>query len=294
MTSESPGSGLVLHPRSGGDTAPPPARQRSDGRIRLRVERLGCGTRVIDLAEAGPLRVRLPRLPPGPCEAVLLNTAGGIACGDRFGVEIAVGSEADLVLTTTAAEKIYRSDGPVSHVESRVAIAARGRLSFLPQETILYDGAALSRRFEADLAPDADLLAFEAVLFGRAARGERIQHGMFTDAWRVRRGGRLVYADTLDLRGPVSAQLGRAAIGGGARAMATLLHVSPRAEGRIEEVRALLEKCASGNGVDAAASAWNGHLVIRFLGVDPDALRRAALRVLTAYRGTALPRVWQS
>lgn len=76
--------------------------------------------------------------------------------------------------------------------------------------------------------------------------------------------------------------------------MATMLDVSPEAEGRLEGVRAILEAAAAGTDVDAAASAWNGALAVRFLAVDPDALRRVARRVLVAYRGQPLPRVWQS
>lgn len=272
----------------------PLERQRSDGRITLRVGRFGEATRIRDVSEAGPLRLRLPRLPLGPCEAVLLNTAGGIACGDRFAVDVTVEDEADLVVTTTAAEKIYRSDGPVSHVSTRVTVAARAQLAFLPQETILFDGASLKRRFEADLAPDAHLLAFEAIVFGRTAREERITDGLLSDTWRIHRGGRLVYADCLRLDGAISARLARAAIGGGARAMATILDVSPLAKDRLAEVRAILDAEAAGTGVEAAASAWNGIRVVRFLAADPDALRRVARRVLVAYRGLPLPRVWQS
>jgi urease accessory protein len=72
-----------------------------------------------------------------------------------------------------------------------------------------------------------------------------------------------------------------------------LLDVSHEAEGRLDAVRALLDATGA-EGVAAAASAWNGHLVVRLLGRDPDALRAVAQRLLTAYRGRPLPRVWQS
>lgn len=284
----------MLHADPPARLAAAPQRQRSHGRIHLSVDCAdGHDTRIRDLAEAGPLRLRLPRRAPGPCEAVLLNTAGGIACGDHFRVTAEVGAGADLVLTTTAAEKIYRSDGPVSRIETQVTVGPGARLAHLPQETILFDRAALERRFEADLARDARLLVFEAVTFGRTARQETIAEGNFSDFWRIRRDGRLVYADSVRLAGALSAQLARRAIGGGARAMATLLDVSPEAEGRLDETRTLLDANAA-DGVAAAASAWNGHLVVRLLGRDPDALRAMAQRLLTAYRGRPLPRVWQS
>ncbi|WP_375464947.1 urease accessory protein UreD [uncultured Methylobacterium sp.] len=278
-------------------SSPIPARQRSVGRVALRVGTGGSRgpTRVLDLAESGPSRLRFPRTHGAEVEAILVNTAGGIACGDAFSVSIDLDAEAGLVLTTTAAEKVYRSDGPVSRIENRVALGPRARLAWLPQETILFDRARLRRRFEADLAPDAGLLAFEAVVFGRHARGEAVETGLLTDAWRVRRAGRLVYADTLRLDGAVAALLARSAIGGGARACATLVDFSPGAEERLDEVRALLAALgAAASGVEAGASAWNGHLALRLLAPEIGALRRLAARFLARYRGVAMPRVWQA
>ena len=271
-----------------------PTRQRSDGRVRLQVgpAEPGGGTRIIDLAEAGPSRLRFPR-GRGALEAVLVNTAGGVACGDHFAIDLDLAPGADLVLTTTAAEKIYRSDGPVSRIENRVCLGEGARLAWLPQETILFDRVRVRRRFEADLAPGAALVAAEIVAFGRAARGERIADGLFADTWRVRRAGRLVYADTFALEGPISELLERPAIGGGARSCATLLDVSDGAEARLEEARATLAE-AGIRGVEAAASAWNGHLVVRALSDAVGPLRGLVARFLAGYRGLPMPRVWQS
>ncbi|MER2267815.1 urease accessory protein UreD [Methylobacterium oxalidis] len=268
-----------------------PLRQRSQGSVRLRVARAGGATVVADLAEAGPARLRLPRVHGAVPEAVLVNTAGGIACGDSFCVDLDVGAGAALVFTTAAAEKVYRSDGPASALANRLSLGAGARLAWLPQETILYDRACLERTFEADLAADAGLLACEIVMLGRAASGEVFAAGALRDRWFVRRAGRLVYADALALAGPVADLLARPAIGGGARALGTILDLSPGAEARIEEARALLAD--PGAGVEAGASAWNGHLAVRLLGRDPDALRRGAARFLAGYRREPLPRVWQ-
>ncbi|MGH1589294.1 urease accessory protein UreD [Methylobacterium phyllosphaerae] len=271
-----------------------PSRQRSNGRVRLRAgpARPGGGTRILDLAESGPSRLRFPR-GTGALETVLVNTAGGVACGDTFALDLALEPEADLVLTTTAAEKIYRSDGPVSRIENAVTLGAGARLAWLPQETILFDRARVRRHFEADLAEGAALIAVEVVAFGRAARGERILDGLFSDSWRIRRGGRLAYADTLLLEGPISDQLARPAIGGGARACATVLDLSDGAEGRLDEARSRLAEAAA-PGIAAAASAWNGHLAIRALGDAVGPLRGLVARFLTGYRGLPMPRVWQS
>jgi urease accessory protein len=274
-----------------------PLRQRSVGTIRLGVGPAGEGrtTRIRDLSEAGPSRLRFPRTGGGIPEAVLVNTAGGIACGDAFTVELTLEAGSDLVFTTTAAEKVYRSDGPESRIENRIRLGEGARLAWLPQETILFDRSRLRRRFEVDLAAGAALLAAEIVVFGRAAMEERIAGGLFADAWRVRRSGRLAYADTVFLDGPISDLLARAAIGGGARAAAALLDVSPDAEGRLEEVRGLLAAAdLPAAGIEAAASAWNGHLVVRMLARTVGPLRERVARFLTDYRRAPMPRVWQS
>ncbi|MGH1575208.1 urease accessory protein UreD [Methylobacterium sp. P31] len=271
-----------------------PARQRSDGRVRLRAGPASAGgsTRILDLSESGPSRLRFPR-GQGALEAVLVNTAGGVACGDTFAIDLDLGPGADLVLTTTAAEKIYRSDGPVSRITNRLDLGEGARLAWLPQETILFDRARVRRRFEADLAPGAALIAVEIVTFGRAAHGERIAAGLFADAWRVRRAGRLTYADSLVLEGPIGDLLARPAIGGGARACATLLDASADAEARLEEARSLLAAAAS-PGLEAAASAWNGNLVVRALSAEVGPLRGLVAGFLAGYRRLPMPRVWQS
>jgi urease accessory protein len=274
--------------------SPPPERQRSDGRVALAAGRVAGGTtRLADLAESGPLRLRLPRTGPGPLEGVFLNSAGGIACGDRFAISAEAGAGADLVLTTTAAEKIYRSDGPVTEIAARLALGAGARLAWLPQETILYDGARLRRRLDAEVAADATLTLYEALVFGRAARGETVREGLIRDAWRLRRAGRLVYADTLLLDGPVADLLARPAIAGGARALATLVHLAPDAEARLDSVRVLIaEAGCEALQVEAGASAWNGLLAVRLLAREAGALRVAATRLLEGFRGVPLPRVW--
>jgi urease accessory protein len=289
-----------MHGRLPDPVVPPPvtdaapARQRSNGCVRLTAGPTQPGglTRIVDLAESGPSRLRFPR-GAGALEAVMVNTAGGVACGDTFAIDLDLAPEADLVLTTTAAEKIYRSDGPVSRIENRVSLGAGARLAWLPQETILFDRARVRRRFEADLAAGAALLAVEIVAFGRAARGERITAGLFADAWRVRRAGQLVYADNLVLDGPIGDLLARPAIGGGARACATLLDVSDGAEARLEEARARLAE-AQMPGIEAAVSAWNGHLALRALSDGVGPLRGLVARFLAGHRGLPMPRVWQS
>ena len=263
-------------------------RQRAEGRIALAVDQIAGRTTLRRKAEAGSARVRLPRVPGPGLEAVLINTAGGLAEGDRMTTGIEAGPGADLVLTTPAAEKVYKSEGNTTSVDVTLRLGSGARLDWLPQETILFDRARLARLLDVDLAPDASLLLFEATVFGRAAHDERVETGFFEDRWRIRRGGRLVYADTFRLSGPIAARLERPTIAAGARAVATLLYVAPDAAVRIEEARALLEGAAS----ECGTGAWNGCLAARFVASDVETLRRDAARAIAGLTRRPLPRVW--
>ncbi|WP_370640695.1 urease accessory protein UreD [Xanthobacter sp. NFH-44] len=270
---------------------PAPRRQRSEGRVHVAAALFGGVSRLKDLAEAGNLRARLPRGSEG-VEAVVVNTAGGVACGDLFRISARAEAGAHLTLTTPAAEKVYRSDGPLAEIDVVLRAQAGAHLEWLPQETILFDRARLRRRYEVDLAADARFLSFEALVLGRLAHGDEMGDGHLEDHWRVRRDGRLAFADALRLSGPLGALLARPAVAAGHRAFGTLLYVAPDAEGRLEDARALLAAAEPGGPCEFGASAWNGLLAVRWLAADSATLRRAAGSFLIGFRGRPLPRVW--
>lgn len=264
--------------------------ERSDGRARISVRSDGGRSRLERLYQRGAAKILLPRVAPhSPVEAVLLNTAGGLTGGDRFGIEVEVGDGAGAVLTAQAAERIYRRSGGVAEIDTRLAVGARARLDWLPQETILFDRSALSRRLVAEIESTATLLAAEAVILGRTAMGETVRQVSLTDTWRIRRGGRLVFADGARLEGDAAAIMSGSATGGGAAAFATLVMVSPDAEAMLDTARAALE----GRQGEAGASAWNGMLVARLIAATGQALRADLIRLIAALRRAPMPRVWQ-
>jgi len=270
--------------------------QRADGRARLRFAAAGDGaTRLAGLYQRSPCRALFPRAERAVPEAVLLNTAGGVAGGDRVAYEVAAGTDARVVVTTQAAERIYRSLALDSRIDNRIRLAAGAALDWLPQETIVFDGARLKRCTEIELAGDARLLALDWLVLGRRASGERVTDGAVHDRWRLRRDGRLVWADDFRLAGDIEALTGHPALLGGASALATLLYAGADAGQRLEQVRAALAGCAGRSG----ATVLDGVLLCRFLADDAQRLRADVSRILAVLRtapdGTAvpLPRVWQ-
>ena len=271
----------------------PPRLERARGRAEVGFARRDGVTRLERLFQEGQAKIRLPKVHGDePATAVLINTAGGIAGGDRLNYAARFGAGTRALVTSQAAERVYRSsptDGNLDGViETRLDVEAGARGEWLPQETILFDGAALSRRLEVEMASDASLLAVETIVFGRTAMGEEVRAARLVDRWRVRRGGRLVFADALRLDGDVQGVLSGSATGGGARAIATVLLVDASAEGRIDGVREVLSTARG----EAGASAFDGLLVARLASADPTALRGDLVRLLLHIREAELPRVW--
>jgi urease accessory protein len=265
------------------------AENRARGAVKFGVRSQDGVTRRGDLHESGSLRVRFPSPEGEGISGVFVNTAGGIAGGDRFDIEIAAGEGASVTLTTAAAEKVYRAAGKPAELNISLSVAAGARLSWLPQETILFDRARIARRIDIDLAEGASLLLCEIVVFGRAAMGETMRHGEFVDRWRVRRAGRLVFAETVRLDGNIGEKLAKSAIVRGGVAIGTALIV-PGDEALIERIRAASE-CFGG---EVGISAWNGFAMARFCAQDAARLRADVMAVLARASGRALPRLWLS
>jgi urease accessory protein len=263
------------------------AANRAQGAVRFDVRCKDGATRRGRLHESGSLRVRFPSPEGEGLSAVFVNTAGGVAGGDRFDIAISAGEGARLTLTTAAAEKVYRA--PDAHAQFDISLKAAdgAQLAWLPQETILFDAARISRRIDIDLAESASLLLCEIVVFGRAAMGERMERGEFIDRWRLRRGGRLVFAETVRLDGDIGAKLARPAVAKGCVAIATALIV-PGDEAVVERIR----EAANSFGGEVGISAWNGFAMARFCAQDAAALRADMMTVLRRASPTALPRLW--
>jgi urease accessory protein len=262
-------------------------RNRAVGRLVLGVDAAAGSSRRRRVEEQGSLRLRFPHTDAAELEAVIINTAGGIAGGDRLDIEVSVADDARLVVTTAAAEKIYRASGPEATIAVKLEVGAAAALCWLPQETILFDRARLSRRIDVALADDASLVLAEALVLGRTAMGEAVSHGQFVDRWRIWRGGRLVFAETMRLDGPIAQMLAEPAIAGGGAALAAVVLV-PGDERQTTTVRGLGDRLAGEVGI----SSWNGLAVARLCARDGATLRRDLVAVLTAVMDRPLPRLW--
>lgn len=264
------------------------AGNRAVGRIAFAVAADAGSSRRTRVHEAGALRVRFPHGERRDAlEAVMINTAGGMTGGDRFDIDLEVGENARLMVTTAAAEKVYRSLGPDTLVGVKLAVGTGGSLAWLPQETILFDRARLRRAIDVELENGAELLLAEALVFGRSAMGEAVNSGHLFDCWRVRVADALIFAETARLDGKIAQRLAQRAVTGGGVAVASVIKI-PGDDETVAAVRAR-QDCFAG---EVGISAWNGIAVARLIAPDGATLRRDLIAVVTALGARPLPRLW--
>ena len=269
--------------------------QRADGCGRIILSGSENGTRIEEVFERSPIRIMFPRTGySAPDEAVLINTAGGIAGGDKLEWSIRALREASIAVTTQAAEKVYRALREPSRITTTLEARELARLAWLPQETIVFNWARLHRTTEIELFSGAELLALDWLVFGRAAHAEVVNGGHITETWRVRKEGRLIWADSFRVSDDAFPHLHRKALLSNCNAIATMIYFGPCLKGRLDFLRAITPSL----GCHCAATLVNGLIVVRFATQESSELK-VALRSFLQQFGSELgagpfqvPKMW--
>ncbi|HZA37193.1 MAG TPA: urease accessory protein UreD [Vicinamibacterales bacterium] len=176
--------------------------QRAEGFGRALLSGSEKGSRIVDIFQRSPIRIMFPGAGGGAVEeAVLVNTAGGIAGGDRLECGVTALANASIAVTSQAAEKIYRALNEPARIATKLKACEAAKLAWLPQETIVFNWGRLSRETEIEVSSGAELLALEWLVLGRAAHGEEMVGGHIADSWRVKKDGRLIWADSFRATG---------------------------------------------------------------------------------------------
>jgi urease accessory protein len=246
--------------------------QRAEGYCQIVLSGSEKGTRIMDVFQRSPIRVLFPRAGGAAIEeAVLVNTAGGIAGGDRLECRVTALGNASIAVTSQAAEKVYRALREPARIATKLKACETAKLAWLPQETIVFNWAQVSREIEIDLSSGAELLALEWLVLGRAAHGEEMGGGLITDTWRVKKDGRLIWADTFRATDEIFPHLDRKALLSDCKAVATLLYFGPDLDTRLEFFR----NVSSSLGCQCAATLVSGLIILRFAATASSDLRLA-------------------
>ncbi len=260
---------------------------RARGQVRAAFDAARGTTRLVTLRQAGSSRALFPRTVAKSLQMVLTNTSGGVTGGDRFRTDVSLNDDAAVTITTQAAERAYRAQpGQVGRVDTKLGVSGPGRLHWLPQETILFDGCHFQRRLSLDVADGGSALLVEPVVFGRSAMGEEVQSGTFADRIDVSVDGQTIFQDRTRLDGDLAAMLDRPAVARGGRAMALVVLVDATAEAARDRLRPLLPKTA---GVSLVRDTV---MVARLLAEDAFELRKTLCPVIETLHGDHIPRPW--
>jgi urease accessory protein len=277
------------------DTASPVAHWRAN--LALGFERRADRTVLASRRHDGPLVVQKALYPEGDavCHAIIVHPPAGIAGGDDLAIDVRAGEGTHILLTTPGAGKWYRSAGPWAR--QAVAIEARraSSVEWLPQENIVYDGALADIRWEAHLAADARLIAWDIYCLGRTGSGERFERGRCRLEARLWRGGKLAWLERGRIE-PGCVVAGSAAGLAGAPVMGTMVVAAPRIEDAwLAEGRAIAPRRG-----DGACTRLPGLLVARYRGDSSEAAREYFTALWTRLREPVLgraavePRIWRT
>jgi urease accessory protein len=240
----------------------------------------------MDVYQRSPIRVLFPRTVGTQVqEAVLVNTSGGIAGGDRLESTVTAMHNASIAVTTQAAEKVYRAINESAHITTTLKARDAAKLAWLPQETIIFNRARICRRTHIEVSSGAELLALEWLVLGRSAHGERISAGEITDSWRVMKDGRLIWADGFLATDDVFPHLSRRALLSDCTAVATLLYFGSDLEEHLQCVRDL----ASSLECQCGATLVGGLMVVRFAATVSSDLRSALRNLLQQFGNRLAP-----
>jgi len=268
--------------------------QRSEGFARLILGGSAHGTRIVDIFQRSPIRIMFPGIRGAPVEeAVVVNTAGGIAGGDRLEIALTLLANASVTVTSQAAERVYRALNEPALIETQLKICEAAKLAWLPQETIVFNGGRMRRNTEIEISAGAELLALESLVLGRAAHGEEIVGGQIIDGWQVRLDGRLIWADRFRATDDVLPRLRSRALLADFKAIGTLIYFGPDAEARVQFLRDLAPQLQC----HCATTAVSG-LVIARLAARAAAELKAGLReILLQFERTRqgpfrMPKMW--
>ena len=253
-------------------------------------------TQLIYNHQQAPLKVQRPFYPEGEkvCHSVILHTAGGIVGGDRLSSNIHLQPQTQALITTSAASKIYRSNGLQARQTIQMQVDAGACLEWLPQETILFNDAIYRQDLRVELATGGSWLGWEITRFGRSARGEKFLQGEWRSHTEIWQQDIPLWIDRQWLRG--SEETFHSPHGlGGKPIVGSLVWVGGAVSAEIvEKTRNLW----NGEG-EAGVSRLQHGLLCRYRGASTSEVRNwfinvwQLLRVSFLNRGNCIPRVWQ-
>ena len=265
--------------------------------LELGFERRGARSVLASRRHDGPLAVQKTFHPEGEdiCHALVLHPPAGIAGGDLLDIRIRAGESANALLATPGAGKWYRSSGGWARQHIRFDVGADACVEWLPQETIVFDGALADMLTDVRLAAGARYLGWEILCLGRTGSGERFTRGECRVRTRIEREDHPLFNERGRIAGG-SALLESPAGLAGQPVCGTMLAVSPDCDAPLVAACRGLKPLRGEGGV----TLLPGVLIARYLGASSEAAKNyfvqlwRILRPVVTGREAADLRIWRT
>ncbi len=261
-------------------------------------------TRLLQVAHQGPLRVQRAFYPEGPhCHVYWLHPPGGLVTGDELCLSADLLPGAQALLTTPSAGKIYGVDGADAATARpqltrfNLKLAEQSYLEWLPQETLVFNGANASITTRIHLAPGASLFAWDLVCLGRPASAHWFDKGRCQIGFELWQAGVPLQIERTDLVGGDKALTAPWGLNG-QHTLGTCVATVSLLRDEQEALLAALNQ-GFGQGPNLWGLTQKGPLLlVRYLGRDT-AVAKAGfifawqqLRPRLVNRPACLPRIW--
>ncbi len=241
--------------------------------------------------EQGNLKARLIQNYNLNDELIIINTAGGLTSGDVNVNLIKISDNIKINITTQSMEKIYKCNNFSANCYTNIIVGAHSYVSWLPLETIFFDGGNLRRRINIDLGNKSTFLGVETIIFGRQAMGEIIKKGNLDDAWQIFQNGKLLYSDFNRINGNIHRLLSNTLIMRGHNIFCNIVFVGKK----IKIYKKKISNYLANSRYFAGVSLVNGVLLLKVLVKDISEIRVFLDNLISMFdENFNLPKLWNS
>lgn len=261
--------------------------QRAKGKLKISFINSDAETSIYDLHQSGALKVLIPKAKSKHAEAVLINTGGGIVAGDSLSIEVTSYENTNTWITTQASEKVYKSNGELSLLETKINLGDDSILFWCPKETILFNNSKFKRNLDFNIKSSSKMLVIENIVFGRLASGELNADCYFFDQWRIKRDEKLIFAENFLFEDKKS--MYRNTNLGEYRSLMNIMYISHDAKNYINKMRNII----STGDLFGEASHWNDFISLRALAKNPIEFNKVIEQILILFAGekSKIPRI---
>ena len=261
--------------------------QRAKGKLKISFINSDEETSIYDLHQSGALKVLIPKAKSKHAEAVLINTGGGIVGGDSLSIEVKSYDNTNTWITTQASEKVYKSNGELSLLDTKINLGDDSVLFWCPKETILFNNSKLKRNLDFNIKSSSKLLVIENIVFGRLASGELNADCYFFDQWRIKRDEKLIFAENFLFEDKKS--MYRNTNLGEYRSLMNIMYISNDAKNYLNKMRNII----SNGNLFGEASHWNDFIYLRALARNPIEFIKFIEEILILFVGekSKIPRI---